>query len=476
MPTYKRIILSISGVAVLLAFYCYNPSNLFFQADDFIHIPLSAQGKFLQQNSFRPVCDLSIMLDYSLWGKQAWGYHLTNLLLHIIACVLFFVFLKLLFKKYTSLPNQDFVCWLSTVLYFIYAMHTEPVFWILGRSAILATIFSLLFLYCFVRRQESLLFKIGVIVFWIICLLTYESTWVLPFYALVISIISTRKKESSLKREMPYYTFIIIIFVSYLLLRDNYIHEITGSYESSFLINGDYGILVKHFFTLLVRTFVPAFINNIILIVLFATTALLFVWLFKKQKHKKAIIILFVCLLVSLLPYVSLGVDTNGTEGERFLYFPTLIVVAIISFLIAHTKEEKAYWLFPGLFVVHLLTLFVIKNNYTNAGALNKQIAEALQLKTNNRVIIATEVPQAQNGALILRQGLPQMLEWLNNEKPDTIITCSQRYELLPLSFPYKTIEKDSLRFECGNSNQILRGSVDTLLLKFTDTALLISK
>jgi hypothetical protein len=70
MPVQKRIIYTSSLIAILLAFYCYNPFVLFFLSDDFIHIPLSAEGKFLQQNSFRPVCDLSVMLDYSLWGKQ----------------------------------------------------------------------------------------------------------------------------------------------------------------------------------------------------------------------------------------------------------------------------------------------------------------------------------------------------------------------------------------------------------------------
>ena len=476
MPVQKRIIYTSSLIAILLAFYCYNPFVLFFLSDDFIHIPLSAEGKFLQQNSFRPVCDLSVMLDYSLWGKQAWGYHLTNLFLHIIACILFFSFFKLLFKKYTTIENSNFICWLGTALFFIYAMHSEPVLWILGRSAILATIFSLLFLYCFIRRHDAIHFKIGVIVFWILCLLTYESTWILPCYALLISIIATKKKESSLRKEMPYYTLIIVIFVSYLLIRNNYIHEITGTYESGFLLSGDYILLEKHFILLLVRTFVPAFINNKIVLGLFILCTILFIWLFKKQENKSFVILLFVCLLISLLPYISLGVDTNGTESERFLYFPTLIVVIIFALIIANARQQKAYWLFTGLFAIHLAVLFPVKDNYVNAGAVNKQIAKALQTNADKKVIIAAEIPQAQNGALILRQGFPQMLRWLNDETPDTIITCSQRYELLPLQSPYKIILEDSLRFECGENNLIIRGSSDTLLLKFTDSALLISK
>src|SRR6266540_1447879 len=113
----KNIYNILSVIIVALALYCYDPFALYFQNDDFIHIPLSAAGKLLQQNTFRPVCDLSIMTDYWIWGKTAWGYHLTNLKLHTISCFLFFNFLKLLLKKYTTIQDSNPICWLSTVLF-----------------------------------------------------------------------------------------------------------------------------------------------------------------------------------------------------------------------------------------------------------------------------------------------------------------------------------------------------------------------
>src|SRR6266496_660089 len=82
----KNIYNILSVIIVALALYCYDPFTLYFQNDDFIHIPLSEQGVLLQRNTFRPVCDISIMLNYWLWGKNAWGYHFINLLLHIVAC------------------------------------------------------------------------------------------------------------------------------------------------------------------------------------------------------------------------------------------------------------------------------------------------------------------------------------------------------------------------------------------------------
>ncbi|QEC66820.1 hypothetical protein FRZ67_05695 [Panacibacter ginsenosidivorans] len=475
MSAQKKIIYISAIPAILLAFYCYNPFVLFFQADDFIHIPLSAAGKFLQQNSFRPICDLSIMIDYNIWGKTAWGYHLSNLLLHIIACILLFIFLKLLFKKYTGIVNSNFICWLSTVLFFLYAMHSEPVLWILGRSAILATIFSLLFLYCYIRRNDAFLFIVGFIFFWVLSLLTYESTWLLPLFTLLISISTIRQNKTVLKREFSYLGVTIIIFIIYLFIRDHYIHEVTGNYESGLLLKGDYTLLIRQYALLFIRSFVPAFINNKILIGLFVALTLIIVLLFfLLQKNKKVIAILFLCWLISLVPYISLGVDTNGTESERFLYFPTLIVVILIALIAGNSKSKKVYWLYPFLFIIHLAILFTVKENYRIAGAVNKQIAEALQITGSQKIVYAVDVPQAQNGAFILRQGLPQMMHWLSGKEPDTVIICSQRYELLPLQYPYKIIYSDTLGI--AYNNKFIKPGKDTLLLKFTDAALFISK
>src|SRR3954462_8735150 len=120
----KKIFILLFLVIVGLALYCYNPFALYFENDDFIHIPLSQHGVLLQRNTFRPVCDISIMLDYWLWGKNAGGYHFTNLLLHILSCTILFFFLRFILKKYFCWQETTFICWLTSVLFFIYAMHS----------------------------------------------------------------------------------------------------------------------------------------------------------------------------------------------------------------------------------------------------------------------------------------------------------------------------------------------------------------
>ncbi|HEY6975183.1 MAG TPA: hypothetical protein VH396_02770, partial [Chitinophagaceae bacterium] len=315
-------------IIVSLALYCYNPFALYFQNDDFIHIPLSQQGVLLQRHTFRPVCDISIMLDYWLWGKNAWGYHFTNLALHILVCISLFFFLRFVLKKYFGLHRTIFICWLTATLFFIYAMHSEAVFWILGRSAILATFFSLGFLFCYLKKHESGKYVAGYIFFFIISLMTYESSWMLPLYCLIAGICEIKIKKTIWQKESIHFAIVIAIFIFLLITRWSYINEITGNYESAAFLKGDYPTLLRNYAMLFARSFLPAFINNKVLLACFAVIGVIVaVLFFQLQKaNREKILVFFLCYLVSLVPYASLGIDTHGTESERFLYFPTLLV------------------------------------------------------------------------------------------------------------------------------------------------------
>ena len=46
---------------------------------------------------FKPLMSLWFMVNYSLFGKNAWGFHLTQLLLHLINVALVFLIFQKLF-------------------------------------------------------------------------------------------------------------------------------------------------------------------------------------------------------------------------------------------------------------------------------------------------------------------------------------------------------------------------------------------
>src|SRR5439155_23733708 len=56
---------------------------------NFSYVPAAFTTDLFRNHSahYRPVQTLSLMVDYALWGLNPFGYHLTNVLLHL-GCVL----------------------------------------------------------------------------------------------------------------------------------------------------------------------------------------------------------------------------------------------------------------------------------------------------------------------------------------------------------------------------------------------------
>ena len=188
-------------------------------------------------------------------------------------------------------------------------------------------------------------------------------------------------------------------------------------------------------------------------------------------------LVFFLCYLISLVPYGSLGVDTHGTESERFLYFPTLLVCVLFGLTInlSHAKKffQTAFYLL--IFSCHIIVLFTTANNYKVAGNINKSIINELERVNEKKNIYAIDLPQSQNGALILRDGFTEMTKWLFDDKFDTVFVCSKRSELKPLHYPYHIIYSNDSQMNCANSNLAI-DSATSVILRFTDSTLYITK
>ncbi|MGI8951147.1 MAG: hypothetical protein ACR2FN_06140 [Chitinophagaceae bacterium] len=454
--------------------YCYNPFVLYFQNDDFVHIPLSAQGKLLQHNFFRPICDLSIMLDYYLWGKTAWGFHFTNLLLHSIDSFFVFLLAKNVCRKYKVVYNFPFV-YLTALLFFAYAMHSEAVFWILGRSAELGVLFFLPSIIFYLKRNNKFYFFASILCM-LLSWLSYESTWVLVFIIIIISLADIRLQLTVFTKELRFVGFVLIAFFIYLVIRFYFIKQIAGSYEASAFYQFNIPVLTEHFFKSMIRSWLPYMQNSAALLFFSGIVFLALVLLFFKTKNKSfkiAFLVLCGCWLISLTPFASFGVDTKGTEGERFLYLPSIFICMIIVLLISKISNNYARNLI-FLAVISFQMFFLFKNKFNNqfAGELTKAVINEVAKLHNKHIIYFKGVPQTQMGAGIFRIGLPEGTQWLiEPETQSSIVICSERSETLPLKNPYKVEFKNQEIFDC-NSRKI--EDTSNVVFNFTDSALLI--
>ena len=91
-----------------------------------------------------PLTWLSYMFDYQLYGLNAGGYHLTNLMLHIINTILLF----LVFNRMTgAFWKSAFIA----ALFSLHPLHVESVAWISDRKDLLCTSFWILTMWAYAR-------------------------------------------------------------------------------------------------------------------------------------------------------------------------------------------------------------------------------------------------------------------------------------------------------------------------------------
>ena len=97
---------------------------------------------------WHPLTWLSLMLDASLFGQEAGGFHFTNVALHAANSVLLFLWLRLLTGA----------LWRSVVVAALFALHplrVESVAWVTERKDVLSTFFGFLSLLFYVRYAQK---------------------------------------------------------------------------------------------------------------------------------------------------------------------------------------------------------------------------------------------------------------------------------------------------------------------------------
>lgn len=106
----------------------YQIRDFSFLQDVFTRDFFGFQDNARKYGYFRPVITITFMIDYAIWGLNASGFHISNIVFHTLATVLlFFVFLRLA-------PSRPLGPFLAAFLFAVHPIHTESVSWIAGRT------------------------------------------------------------------------------------------------------------------------------------------------------------------------------------------------------------------------------------------------------------------------------------------------------------------------------------------------------
>jgi tetratricopeptide (TPR) repeat protein len=157
--TYSLVCLGL--VAVTWAVFGQTLAHDFVNFDDHVYVygnPLVIRGLSTEgtieafththARNWHPLTTLSHMLDCQLFGLNAGGHHLTNVILHSISVLLLFLVLK---QMTDALWQSAFVA----ALFAVHPLHVESVAWIAERKDVLSAVFFMLTLAAYARYARA---------------------------------------------------------------------------------------------------------------------------------------------------------------------------------------------------------------------------------------------------------------------------------------------------------------------------------
>lgn len=340
-------------------------------------------------NLIRPVSIASTMIDHKIWNLNPFGFHLTNIILHLLATLLVFTLIKQLF-------GQEKLALITALIFALHPVHTENINVVSFRQDILAFIFFSLSIICFVKsRLSKHRANTYIILSYVSALLAFFSkdvSVVLPLIIVVyewIFLFPNFKEKISVK--ITPYLPLVALSIIFLIIRSsrfeyrfpepNDSYQITTQVSSashllsslteklSLMANAyatylkllflpirlvaDYGAVDK-FNQLTLKTLISMAVSTLPLI------AALFLIIIKRNK-----VILFGILwfYLTLLPVSNL-ISIVNPIAERYLYIPSFGFALIISFLFFKLEQSKKQIAYIGL--TFLLLFYVTRTFLRN--------------------------------------------------------------------------------------------------------------
>ncbi len=326
-----------------------------------------AIGGRQEWNSYRPFQMFTYMMDYSLWKLDVRGYHLTNIILHIIVALCIYYFLNILYdNKLLSL--------FASALFVVHPIHTNAICYISGRADSLVAIFMLLAFIIYIRilDKKNAPLYILMLLTYILALLSRENSLILP--ALLLLYHYAFKKKIKLNNLIP----IICLALIYILLRLTVLRPLLFNVTyTTTLIERTPGffVAVTNYIKLLLLPFnlyagYGTKVFNLsdpkallgILISLF-----LLIYAFRIRAKNNLVVFSICWFFITLLPQSNLY-PINAYMAEHWLYIPSIGFFLVLAKGLSYLYKNKKFQAFTIVLIISLLAFYsfltIRQNNY----------------------------------------------------------------------------------------------------------------
>lgn len=348
------------------------------------------EPKMGTSNYYRPMMHLIYLFNYRIFGLKPWGFHLVNIILHVLVSVMVFLMAKALLRQAgqaapshaarSSVMTSILPAFVVALLFATHPIHTEAVSWIASVPELSYTLFFILSFYSYVKSAEGAkgMYALSVAAFGI-ATLCKEPALMLPFVLMAYDFVLRRLPASFSGTPGSSAVFIIKRYIPYFLISGVYIGVRTSALKGfspanvnlkltayEYVIN-IFPVFAGHLKGLLLPVNLNAYhvlhpissllaLKGIVSIIVISCLVLLGFWGSKKDR-----LFLFSLLMIAVPLLPSLYIPAIGVAAlaERYLYLPSFGFVLLFGLAIARMRT-RPHLILAILFVAALTAAYSV--------------------------------------------------------------------------------------------------------------------
>lgn len=383
-------------------FSSYDDPTMIVNNIDIRDLSPNSVGNFFTRSyllHYHPLTTLSFAIDYAIYGLKAWGFHLTNLILHIINVLLLF---HLIFR----FSRSTLISGICSLIFSVHPMNVEAVAWATARKDILFSSFYFFALIFYDKYNGN---KINIKsfyltgLFFLLSLLSKSSAVTLPLVLLVMDFYKQRSdKKNSFLEKIP---LLILSFAAGILSIITQQETIGTAVALGYSIVDRIILLFYSIGFYFTKFFVPFELS---VIHLFPQKAGLF---FDKEiyflasigfclliilliliKKRNVIFYSILTFVILLLPVLQLIPFAQSVVAERFAYLPYALVFLFIPLAVVNqgafaNPTTKAMIKIVSVVIIFALSVLSIQrvSVWKNGSSLYE---DALQKNPNSSMVL----------------------------------------------------------------------------------------
>ncbi|MBN1861514.1 MAG: tetratricopeptide repeat protein [Candidatus Thermoplasmatota archaeon] len=326
---------------------------------------------FGKSPTYRPLLIVSFIIDYQMWGLQPFGFHYTNVLLHVANALLVYLLVFMLLR-HASLAL------FASLIFATHPIQTEAVAWISGRNDVMVTLFSLLTLIFYIRWRSlkgagRVFLFIGFLLAFGCVLLSKESGIVLLLLMVLVDSCFQHSAPYRIGSRRKAYLSLLLVSFLYIYLRMKILGGIGLGYSGDDFIRrfSEPFIIYAYYFKILffpvhqtANPFIPyvtsikdpAFISSFLLVSLLILTSAV-CW---RRIREISFVILWI--FIALLP-VSGIVPLTVPALEHRLYLGVVsfgMLMPLLFYKMMSLKHDETFFKRSESIVISLILIVMV--------------------------------------------------------------------------------------------------------------------